>query len=52
MSHPNTHLNNRDKHPGVVDLSPQRCTQSQKRADNEKTKEEKQAGEEVHKAWI
>ena len=52
MSRPNTRPNNKDKHPGRVDLSPQRRTQSQKRADDEKSMEEKQAREEHHKAGV
>ncbi|KAI9432031.1 hypothetical protein H4582DRAFT_2062213 [Lactarius indigo] len=41
-----------NKHPGVVDLSPQRRTHGQKKADEEKTAEEKQAREETRKAGI
>ena len=47
----NSH-SNKDKHPGIVDLSPQRRTQAQKKADDEKTMEEKQAQQTAHKAGI
>jgi hypothetical protein len=49
---PNTRPNNKDKHPGIVDLSPPRRTQAHKRADDEKTPEEKQAQEEARQAGI
>jgi hypothetical protein len=52
MSQPNTQPNNKDKHPGVIDLSPQRCTPAHKRVDDEKAAEEKQAREDVYKAGI
>ena len=52
MSRMNTRPNNRDKHPGVVDLSPQRCTHVQKSADDGKSAEDKQAREEARKASI
>ena len=48
----NTCADNKDKHPGVIDLSPQRCTQAQKRANDEKSEEEKQARDAVHQAGI
>lgn len=43
MSRMNTRPNNRDKHPGVVDLSPQRRTHVQKSTDDGKSAEDKQA---------
>ncbi|KAH9020127.1 hypothetical protein EDB85DRAFT_1896313 [Lactarius pseudohatsudake] len=52
MSHLGTRATNKDKHPGVVDLGPQRRTHEQKKADNEKTAEDKQAREETRKAGI
>ena len=52
MSHLNTHPNNKNKHPGIVDLSPQRRTPIQKKADNTKAMEEKQAREGTHKAGV
>lgn len=52
MSRMNTRPNNRDKHPGVVDLSPQRRTHVQKSADDGKSAEDKQAREEARKASI
>ncbi|KAI9438746.1 hypothetical protein H4582DRAFT_2076372 [Lactarius indigo] len=52
MSRLNTRPSNKNKHPGVVDLSPQRRTHGQKKADEEKTAEEKQAREETRKAGI
>ncbi|KAI9431350.1 hypothetical protein H4582DRAFT_2085196 [Lactarius indigo] len=52
MSHLNSRPSNKNKHPGVVDLSLQRCTHGQKKADEEKTAEEKQAREETQKAGI
>jgi hypothetical protein len=52
MSHHNTHPNNKDKHPGMVDLSPQRRTQTQRKVENEISAEDKQAREEARKAGI
>jgi hypothetical protein len=52
MSRLQTRANNKDKHPGVVDLSPQRRTQTKKRVDDERTVEEKQFREEARKATI
>ncbi|KAI9436910.1 hypothetical protein H4582DRAFT_2058382 [Lactarius indigo] len=52
MSRLNTRPSNKNKHPGVVDLSLQRCTHGQKKANEEKTVEEKQAREETQKAGI
>jgi hypothetical protein len=52
MARISTRANNKDKHPGVVDLSPQRRTHTQKRADDEKAVEEKQAKEDARKAGI
>jgi hypothetical protein len=48
----NTRAENKNKHPGVVDLSPQRRTHAQKRADDKKSEEEKQAREAVRQAGI
>ena len=48
MSCINTCAANKVKHPGLVDLSPQRCTHSQKKADDERAGEDKQAREEAH----
>ena len=52
MSRLNTRPNNKDKHPGIVDLSPQRRTPVQKKADDAKAMEEKQAREDTHKAGV
>ncbi|KAH9046393.1 hypothetical protein EDB83DRAFT_2317717 [Lactarius deliciosus] len=52
MNHLSTRAANKDKHPGVVDLSPQRRTHEQKKANDEKAAEDKQAREEARKAGI
>jgi hypothetical protein len=52
MSHHNTCPNNKDKHPGMVDLSLQRRTQTQRRVENELSAEDKEAREEARKAGI
>ena len=52
MSRINTRPKNRDQHPGIVDLSPQRRTQAHKRVDDERSAEDKQAREEARKAGI
>jgi hypothetical protein len=52
MSPLTTRPNNKNKHPGIVDLSPQRRTHTQKRADDETAAEEKQAKRDAHKAGI
>jgi hypothetical protein len=52
MSRLQTCANNKDKHPGVVDLSPQRRTHTQKKADDERAAEEKQAREVARMATI
>jgi hypothetical protein len=52
MNRLQTRPNNKNKHPGIVDLSPQRRTPAQKRADDEKTAEEKQAQEDARKVGI
>ncbi|KAH9071089.1 hypothetical protein EDB83DRAFT_2517683 [Lactarius deliciosus] len=52
MNRLSTRAANKDKHPGVVDLSPKRRTHEQKKADDEKAEEDKQAREETRKAGI
>lgn len=52
MSRPNTRPNNKDKHPGMVDLSPPRRTQTHKRVENERSTEEKLASEEARQTGI
>ncbi|KAN0129925.1 hypothetical protein V8E53_012251 [Lactarius tabidus] len=49
---PNTRPSNKDKHPGIVDLSPQRHTHAQKKADDEKSEEDKLAREADRQAGI
>jgi hypothetical protein len=49
---PTTRPNNKDKHPGYVDRSPPRRAPAQKKANDEKSPEDKQAQEESRKAGI
>jgi hypothetical protein len=49
---PITRPDNKNKHPGLVDLSPQRRTHAQKRADDEKFTEDKQAREDIFREGI
>jgi hypothetical protein len=52
MNRLTTRTNNKDKHPGIVDLSPQRRTHTQKKADDEKAAEDKEAREGAHRAGV
>jgi hypothetical protein len=52
MSRPNTRPKNKDMHPGIVDLSPQRRMHAQKKANDDRSTEERQAREEAHKLSI
>jgi hypothetical protein len=52
MSRLNTRPSNKDKHPGLPDLSPQRRSPAQKRADDKRAAEEKQAKEDAQKQGI
>jgi hypothetical protein len=52
MSCITTHASNKDKHPGIVDVSPTRCAPVCKKVDNQESAEEKQAREEAHRAGI
>lgn len=52
MSRINTRASNKDKHPGEVDLSPQRRTNAPKKASDNISAEERQAQEESRKAVI
>jgi hypothetical protein len=49
---PITRPDNKNKHPRLVDLSPQRHTHAQKRADDEKFTEDKQAREDICREGI
>ncbi|KAN0130534.1 hypothetical protein V8E53_009217 [Lactarius tabidus] len=49
---PITRPDNKNKRPGLVDLSPQRRTHAQKRADDEKFTEDKQAREDIRREGI
>jgi hypothetical protein len=48
MERMNLRAANKAKHPGLVDLSPPRRTHNQKRANDERAGEDKQAREEAH----
>jgi hypothetical protein len=52
MNRHNTRPNNKDKHPGMVDLSLQRRTQTQRKVENKISAEDKQAREEARKAGV